>query len=147
MDNNSIALNVRKLRDELSLTQAEMADMMGVSRTNYVSLESGKSLAISKNVMRLAKALDIDPSEILLGRGYRDRLAAELREGPDFEEIKKTLLEQHRMEMEEKERCIEQLTEMLNATKAAYNSSMEAIDSLKSQVAMLRERLSAAEEK
>lgn len=57
---------IAQLRIAALLTQAELADRAEMARTDLVRRENGLgSLASLKTVMRLARALDVEPSEIL----------------------------------------------------------------------------------
>lgn len=141
MDRETIAFNIRKIRISLGLTQEQMADMLGKGRTTYINFENGKTESVSKTIYDFAEVTGRLPEEVLLGPDFRERMEAELREGPDWNEMKRTLMEQHRKEIDEKDRCITYLTETLDATRKAISADTEAIRSLNSQVDMLKARL------
>lgn len=57
MDNPMLALNLRRLRDEKGLTQAEVAEKAGISRVAYRNIETGAALPREGTVTNLAAAL------------------------------------------------------------------------------------------
>ena len=57
--------NVRQLRHERGLTQEKLAERTGISRTYIGYLEAdGKNVTL-KVLAKLARALDVDPHELL----------------------------------------------------------------------------------
>lgn len=67
MDNNSVKDNIRNFRKIYKLTQSEMADKLGISRTAYRNIESGETRLISENVSRIADILHIRTEDLVLG--------------------------------------------------------------------------------
>lgn len=60
------AANVRRRRLELKLSQEELAERAGVHRTYIGMLERSEKNCTLYNVWRLAGALEVLPSELLL---------------------------------------------------------------------------------
>ncbi len=58
---------VRARRKELGLSQEALAGVSGLHRTYIGSLERGERNVSLLNVVRLAAALDLDPSELVKG--------------------------------------------------------------------------------
>ena len=59
--------HLRDLRERKFLSQRELADSAGVSRSTITNLEAGKE-AQGKTIRALAKAMDVEPS-VLVGKG------------------------------------------------------------------------------
>jgi transcriptional regulator with XRE-family HTH domain len=55
---------LRELRDKASLSQEELAERAGVSRTTIAELELGKRKPQPKTRRKLAKALGVAPHEL-----------------------------------------------------------------------------------
>jgi transcriptional regulator with XRE-family HTH domain len=55
---------LREFRSRRSLSQQELADLAGVSRTTVLKAESGKQQPRPRTLRKLAKVLRIDPSEL-----------------------------------------------------------------------------------
>jgi transcriptional regulator with XRE-family HTH domain len=60
-----IAANVRRLRDQLGLTQGEVGERANLHRTYIVSIEKGERNVSIDNVDRLADALLVTPRDLL----------------------------------------------------------------------------------
>jgi transcriptional regulator with XRE-family HTH domain len=60
---------VRKRRKELGLTQEKLAEKAGMHRTYISKIENGRQNIASRNLMRLAAALDLDASDLIRDLG------------------------------------------------------------------------------
>ncbi len=58
---------IRDRRKVLDLSQEEMASRCGLHRTYYGSVERGERNVALQNIVRIADALEIDPSELVGG--------------------------------------------------------------------------------
>jgi transcriptional regulator with XRE-family HTH domain len=56
---------VKRLRKERVLTIRELADKAGVSKTTISNIENGQSEAYPSTIRKLARALDVTPSELV----------------------------------------------------------------------------------
>lgn len=60
-------LRVRELRVKLGLSQEGLAEVAGLHRTYVGSAERGERNVSLVNIVRLAEALGVDPSELVRG--------------------------------------------------------------------------------
>ncbi len=58
---------IRDRRQVLGLSQEEMASRCGLHRTYYGSVERGERNIALQNIVRIADALDLDPSALVGG--------------------------------------------------------------------------------
>lgn len=58
-------ISIKEARKRKQLTQAELADLMGVHQTNVVAWERGKWLPRAKKLQQLATVLDCTIDELL----------------------------------------------------------------------------------
>jgi transcriptional regulator with XRE-family HTH domain len=56
---------LRATRERRALSQRELADMAGVSRTTIVSLEQGADSPFPSTIRKLARALGVAPDELM----------------------------------------------------------------------------------
>ena len=57
-------MRLKELRESYFLTQAELAEIIGVARVTITRLESGQKRARFSTIRKLAKALNVEPKEI-----------------------------------------------------------------------------------
>lgn len=67
MNTDSAKGNILKLRKEAGLSQEDMAEKMGISRTAYRNIESGKTRLISRHAEDMASIFGISAEELLFG--------------------------------------------------------------------------------
>ncbi len=60
-----VGKKVRKRRKELGLTQEKLAKASGLHRTYIAGIEAGKRNISLKNLEKLAKALKVNPDDLL----------------------------------------------------------------------------------
>jgi transcriptional regulator with XRE-family HTH domain len=65
-----IGSNLRRLREDRLLTQAELAERAGIALSSLVRIENDQVDPRFSSIRKLARALDADPRE--LTRGTRD---------------------------------------------------------------------------
>lgn len=58
---------VRELRKERGLSQEDLAELAGLHRTYIGGIERGERNVALVNILRLAKALNVSPGELLDG--------------------------------------------------------------------------------
>ncbi|MCR4859317.1 MAG: helix-turn-helix domain-containing protein [Bacteroidales bacterium] len=83
---------IRQAREQAGLTQAEMAEELGVGRTTYVAFEVGRTQLFNRQVGKMAKHLGITPEELLLGVTDEEGL---LLQKADFEEWKRRTVQDY----------------------------------------------------
>jgi transcriptional regulator with XRE-family HTH domain len=60
-----VGKRVRRLRNELALTQAELAEQVGITVTTLARIERNEAQPRPKTRRRLAEALGVSPRELL----------------------------------------------------------------------------------
>ena len=63
-----LAANVRRLRHQLGVSQEELAYRAKVHRTYMGSIERSEQNISIDNLEKIAKALDVDPHQLLVDR-------------------------------------------------------------------------------
>jgi transcriptional regulator with XRE-family HTH domain len=63
-----LALNVRRLRHQLGFSQEELAHRAKVHRTYMGSIERSEQNISIDNLEKIAKALDVEPHQLLVDR-------------------------------------------------------------------------------
>lgn len=67
----TIATNLRKYRQAKKLTQREIWEAAGVSKSSYVAYEAGKQIPAGDTVVTLARILGTSTDELLLDDAER----------------------------------------------------------------------------
>lgn len=72
--------NLRRIREEQFLSQAELANRSGVRKLTIQRLESGATAPLARTVRRLANALGVDPGELASAQEVAERIAKRKRQ-------------------------------------------------------------------
>jgi len=59
MADKKIGNNLKALRSNLGLTQAQLAEKVGVARVSIVSIETGRYIPTIETALRISKALGV----------------------------------------------------------------------------------------
>lgn len=86
MDNKSLKKNLRNAREKAGKSQTEMAEELGISRTAYRNLETGKTKIISECLPKLARAACISEEVLVLGYSPVDKESIALNDYKGREE-------------------------------------------------------------
>lgn len=113
MDKKTVKENVRKVRKEIGLTQAEMAGLMSMSRTAYRNFEKGDTEVFSKHISKIAEISGKTEEEIVLGYTPDKNGSYFLREVADCRESMKQLRTEYEKRLKEKDRLISALEKMV----------------------------------
>ncbi len=62
---------VRDRRHAAGLSQEDLADRAGIHRTYLSSVERGERNVALLNILKLSKALGVDPADLLSGLAYK----------------------------------------------------------------------------
>lgn len=62
---------LREHREKQGLSQEAVAELIGTSRVNYCAYETGRKQIGPKVLLKIAKALDLDPSQLLDQKSLR----------------------------------------------------------------------------
>ena len=72
MDERSLKENIRRVREDLGMTQEEFALELGIDASTYWRLEDGGTRNISRYVYKIAKLARMDVADIMLGRNLKE---------------------------------------------------------------------------
>lgn len=149
-DKSQIAARLKQGRESLNLTQQQLADKVGISRSAIVHYEQGNVIPGGTELIGLAKALKITPNMILSGReGFFDSqkpqhsLAA--REVDQQVQIARLAIYMNVMDPEVSEAVSALIVAMIKKLipKKDYTAFMEAVDDAASTVAGLSSDIEA----
>lgn len=80
MNQQKVGLFLKKLRNEKSLTQSELAEMLGVSNRSISRWENGTTMPDFDLLIELAKYYDVEIGEMLDGERRTDNMDAKTEE-------------------------------------------------------------------
>ena len=64
MAHKNVGNNIKKLRANLGMTQAQLAELVGVARVSIVSIETGRFIPTIETALRISKALNVPIDQI-----------------------------------------------------------------------------------
>ena len=64
MVHKSVGNNLKEIRTKLGMTQAELAEHVGVARVSIVAIENGRFLPTIETALRISQALNVPTEKI-----------------------------------------------------------------------------------
>jgi transcriptional regulator with XRE-family HTH domain len=64
-----IGRNIKEIREKRGFTQKELADLCDIEKPSMNRLEAGRTNVTAKTILKVAKALHADPSELMRNKG------------------------------------------------------------------------------
>ena len=58
MEHKSVGNNLKELRSKLGMTQAELAEQVGVARVSIIAIENGRFLPTIETALRISHAIN-----------------------------------------------------------------------------------------
>lgn len=132
MDNVSVKKNISRTRENLHITQEEMAEKLGISRNTYRSIEKGQTRLVNEHLDRIASILDISAEELVLG--YAPERHDQTILGEMQDEYESRLKEKDRIHAEQigkLESTIRELNEKVRLLEELLNTKNEIIGMLR----------------
>lgn len=59
MTHQRVGNQIKKFRKALGLTQAQLAEQVGIARVSIIAVENGRFLPTIENALQISKALDV----------------------------------------------------------------------------------------
>ncbi len=136
MDNGSVKRNISRIRKASGISQTEMAERLGMSRTAYRNLENGDTRLINENVDRIAALLDTTAEEIVLGYTPSAKDSLRLNDiQKEYASKQKELISIHETEISRLNEQIRTLREHIEALQETIRTKDELISMLKRKIA------------
>ncbi|MBQ0093661.1 MAG: helix-turn-helix transcriptional regulator [Bacteroidales bacterium] len=130
MDSSSIKKNILKTRKDLGLTQKEMADKLGISRTAYRNLEKGETKVYSSHISAMARLSGKNEEELVLGYIPRASEEQHLREMDNLAERMKTMQEQYEARIQDLLAKLAEKDDLIEFLKSNIRSQQSMLDYL-----------------
>ncbi|MGZ9224682.1 MAG: helix-turn-helix transcriptional regulator [Anaerolineales bacterium] len=64
MTHKSVGNNLKEIRTKIGITQAELAELVGVARVSIISIEKGHFIPTIETALRISKALSVPIEQI-----------------------------------------------------------------------------------
>ena len=117
----------------MNLTQEAMADLCGISISNYVRIESGPARLISKSLEQIAEAAHV-PLETLLAGDQRGSVSDLLSdERAHYQRSCTQLTEQYESRIHELQEKVSLQEELIASFRTTISTQSEMIEMLKKQ--------------
>lgn len=94
--------NIREVRERMGLSQAKMAEMIGISVTAYRKIETGKTAVIGRSLYSISEQSGVPIEKIILGYDPVDPSDRSWHGGADLESEIVTLKSYYEAKLKEK---------------------------------------------
>ena len=118
----------------MKLTQEAMADLCGISISNYVRIESGPAQLVNKNLERIAKAANVPLEALLLGEKDDDDQHLLAEERAHYQRSCTQLTEQYESRIHELQEKVSLQEELIASFRTTISTQSDMIEMLKKQI-------------
>lgn len=130
----NIGKNLARIRENLNLTQDQMADRVGISRMTLSNLENEHTRIINKHVLRFAEVNDISPEELVLGYKPEENGQALEQARAEYGMERDALIADYEDRISALNAKIEDLTRQITDLRDHLETKNEIIAHLRSQI-------------
>lgn len=131
MSEKKILDHIRNLREELGLSQAALADELGIGRTSYVNFEKGKTRIFCKTLTKFARYCGLSETDIINGRRRKNEM---LRDNSGAAEMRKALIEDYEERLAREKEKYEAALKVIEAHEITIRTLNETKDFLLTQL-------------
>ncbi|MBO8452989.1 MAG: helix-turn-helix transcriptional regulator [Bacteroidetes bacterium] len=135
MDNSSVKKNISRIRKASGISQTEMAERLGISRTAYRNIETGDTKLINDNVDRIASLLDTTSEELVLG------YTPSAKDSMKVNDIQKENALKQKEMAARFETEIARLNEQINTLKEYIDALQETVRTKDEMISMLKRKV------
>ena len=64
MEHKSVGNNLKEIRSKLGMTQAELAEQVGIARVSIIAIENGRFIPTIETALRISHAVNIPIEKI-----------------------------------------------------------------------------------
>lgn len=137
MNKTMIKKNISDVRNSLNLTQAEMAEKIGISRQAYINLENGKTSPINKQISKMAEECGITEEKILFGHSHAEMEASQLREAEGLREKLQLIEQENNNKITELKDKLDVLTQLVFSERQHVKTQEMLINEQRSMITKL----------
>lgn len=103
MTKDSVHIKIRHIRESAGLSQAAMAEELGIGRTTYINFETGKTKLFGSVFSSFIEYFNLHESEVL---PFSNSTSGILEEKQNFEEMKHALIDDYEKQLNSlRDRC------------------------------------------
>lgn len=105
IDERSIKANIRRIREEMGLTQEAIAQELDMESSTYWRLEEGTTQVLNRNVYRIAKLAGVAVEDLVVGGD----VSRKLLDADDTREKLETMRDFYEKKLQEKDELVTNL--------------------------------------
>ena len=138
MANNTDKENIIRNRKVLRLSQQDVAESIGLSRTAYRNIEKGDTKLLSENLNKIADALGVNSEELVLGYAPDKDEKGKVRDENSYRCLYEELKVQHRAAMEKADEDMSRLRKEVETLKEYIDMQKDLSRTTDEIIAMLK---------
>ena len=113
--------NIQRIRQEKKISQKEIAEKLGISRTAYANLEKGRTRIVNEHVEKFAEITGVSTAELVLGYKIPENLNTLEKAQAEYGRKRKEIIDEY-------ERRIEKLTNTIADLEQKVSDLRELVD-------------------
>ena len=120
--------SLQRIRHEKNISQKEIAEKLGISRTAYVNLEKGKTRIVNENVEKFAEITGVSTAELVLGYKVPEDLNSLEKAQAEYGRKRKEIIDQYEARIEKLNQTIADLKQQVGDLRELVDTKNDVID-------------------
>ena len=133
-----VICNIQRIRQEKRISQKEIAERLGISRTAYVNLEKGRTRIVNENVEKFAEITGVSTAEIVLGYKIPENLNTLEKAQAEYGRKRKELIDEYEERIDKLNRTIDELKQQVSDLRDLVETKTDLIDFYRAELKRLQ---------
>jgi len=130
--------NIQRIRQEKKISQKEIAEKLGISRTAYANLEKGRTRIVNEHVEKFAEITGVSTAELVLGYKIPENLNTLEKAQAEYGRKRKEIIDEYELRIEKLNETIADLEQKVSDLRELVDTKNDLINFYRAELKRLQ---------